>query len=94
MNVLEFERASGIDLLLAVQESKPHVVILSLLEDDREPGICSHLLGEFRDLMVIAISRSKIRKLSRDSTISFSATALLETIRTATESIQRPERGS
>jgi DNA-binding NarL/FixJ family response regulator len=94
MNVLDFEGDNGINLLLAVQEFNPAVVILSLLEDDSEPGICSHLLEEFSDLTVIAISRSKIRRLSRACVMSFSAAALLETIRTATEFTKWYERGS
>lgn len=87
MTILDFE-GSGVDLLLAVQELQPDVVILSLLEDDREPGICSHLLEEFDDLVIIALSRSKIRRLSKFSDRTFSESALLETIRTV--SIVRP----
>jgi DNA-binding NarL/FixJ family response regulator len=83
MSVLHFEGMDGIELLLAVQELEPDVVVLALLENGSEPGICSHLLEEFNGLVVMAISPSKIHRLSKSSVLSFSESALLETIRMA-----------
>jgi hypothetical protein len=91
MSVLHFEGTGGIELLLAVQELDPHVVVLPLLENDSEPGICSHLLEEFNGLVVMAISPSKIRRFSKFSVLSFSESALLETIRMATQFVPLPE---
>jgi hypothetical protein len=84
MNVLDFEGDTGIGLLLAVQELEPDVVVLELPDDGREPGICSHLLEEFNDLVVITVSPSTIHRLSKSCVLSFSKKVLLETIRTAT----------
>jgi hypothetical protein len=83
MNIFDLEGAEGIELMLHVQRLKPDVLVLDLLNDGREPGICSHLLEEFRDLVILAISPSKIRRLSKASLLSFSERALLETIRAA-----------
>jgi hypothetical protein len=82
MDVLNYGGGANIDLMLAVQELQPNIILIPLLEDDREPGICSHLLEEFDDIVIIAISPTKIRRLSKCLDLPFSERTLLETIRT------------
>ena len=84
MKLFDFDGDIGMELMMAVQELEPDVVVLPLLENDREPGICSHLLGEFADLVIVAVSPSRIHRLSKYCFLSLSGSALLETIRTAT----------
>jgi len=52
----------GVGLLLEVRTSNPHAVVLAVENGDL-PGECSHLLGEFPDLKVIALVREDGSKL-------------------------------
>jgi len=53
--VLVAEANHPIELLLTVQEELPDVVIMSAVATDDPPPICTHLLTEFPDLLVISI---------------------------------------
>lgn len=44
-----------LELLLAVSETQAEVVVLNLPESGEDPGICSHLLAEYRELLILAI---------------------------------------
>ena len=45
-----------VELLLAVAETRADVVVLDLPQPDKEPGICSHLLAEYPDLLILALA--------------------------------------
>jgi DNA-binding transcriptional LysR family regulator len=45
-----------VDLLLAVREYEADVVIMALANPAEPPGISSHLLAEYPDLLVLALS--------------------------------------
>lgn len=45
-----------IEILLAVGEYPVDVVVLDLSDPGQEPGICSHLLAEYPDLLVLALA--------------------------------------
>ncbi len=47
----------SVELLLAVGQRNADLVILSLAEGGTEPGICSHLLGEYPHLSILALSQ-------------------------------------
>jgi hypothetical protein len=83
MKILHFEGGVGVELLLAVGELEPDIVVLPLLDGGREPGICSHLLEEFNDLVILAVSPTRIRRLSNAFVVPFTRRTFLETIRTA-----------
>jgi len=46
-------------LLCSIERLDPEVVFLWTSDAFREPGICSHLLGEFPKLVVVSISPDK-----------------------------------
>ena len=50
---IECEVLDPIDLLLAVKDTEADVVVMNLSESQRTPEICTHLLTEFPDLLVI-----------------------------------------
>jgi DNA-binding NarL/FixJ family response regulator len=45
-----------VQLLMAVKDTRANVVVLPLPESGEMPGICSHLLAEFPDLLILALS--------------------------------------
>ncbi len=45
-----------VELLAAVDRTEAEVVLVTLPESGADPGICSHLLAEYPDLLVIALS--------------------------------------
>ena len=45
-----------VQLLLAVKDTRAQVVIVPLPGSGEIPGICSHLLAEFPDLLILALS--------------------------------------
>ncbi len=59
MNVVRDEDLAPLELLLAVREAKPDVVILGLTETGEEPGICSNLMSEYPRLLVLALSQQR-----------------------------------
>ena len=48
----------SVDLLLKVGELRAEAVILPMRIGETDPGLCSHLLLEYPDLIVIAVSRN------------------------------------
>jgi DNA-binding NarL/FixJ family response regulator len=50
------EASDPIDLLLAVNDTQSDVVILEYSQPDRIPGICTHLLAEYPDLLIFVLS--------------------------------------
>lgn len=48
-----------LEILVTVAESKAQVVVLELPDGAQDPGICSHLLGEFPDLLILALSTNR-----------------------------------
>lgn len=53
----EVEVADPIDLLVEVKETQADVVVQTWQGSEEMPGICSHLLTEFPDLLVIGVPR-------------------------------------
>jgi hypothetical protein len=47
--------ASAMDLLLQVEERQADVVVLSQVAGKEEPGICSHLMLEYPDVVVLLL---------------------------------------
>ncbi len=50
------EAFDPIDLLLTVNDTEADVVIMGHPQCDRVPGICTHLLAEYPDLLVFTLS--------------------------------------
>jgi DNA-binding NarL/FixJ family response regulator len=50
------EEFDPLRILVAVAETNADVVILDLPDGGTDPGICSHLLAEFPQLVVLALS--------------------------------------
>ena len=50
------EAFSPVGLLLAVDQTKADVAIIEMLDSDQNPGICSHLLAEYPDLLILALT--------------------------------------
>jgi DNA-binding NarL/FixJ family response regulator len=53
-----------VETLMATARTEAQVVILELPRPDVDPGICSHLLTEFPDLVVLAISSNREKAIS------------------------------
>ena len=66
---IECEVFDPIDLLLAVKDTEADVVVMNLSESHRTPEICTHLLTEFPDLLVIGISAQSDRAYAYRSAI-------------------------
>ncbi len=80
------EAFDPIDLLLTVNDTQADVVIMGHEQCDRVPGICTHLLAEYPDLLVLTLSTQNDsaflyqRKITQ-SEIAFTSTEnLIETI--------------
>jgi hypothetical protein len=50
-----------IDLLSAVGEMQAEVVVVTLPDSGEMPGICSHLLYEYPQLLILALSSTRSR---------------------------------
>lgn len=84
------EEPDLVELLAAVDRTGADVVIVNLPESGEVPGICSHLLYEYPDLLILALSPVKGEAFAYRLTISRSqlnATekSLLAAIRTQRE---------
>ena len=55
MEVVEDEVLDPLGLLMAVEEKKADAVIVAF-EDSEEPGLCSHLLGEYPNLTILGLT--------------------------------------
>jgi hypothetical protein len=64
------EVANPLDLLLAVDGTQANVVIHGWPESQEMPGVCTHLLAEFPDLLVIGIPPSRDRAVACRQTIT------------------------
>jgi len=64
MVVLRRVAARGLDLLLAVKEEEPDVVVVEL-RGGRLPGECSHVLAEEPHVMVLALGTAAEAKIFR-----------------------------
>lgn len=58
-----------VDLLMAVKDAEANVVIMTVPDAEEIPAICTHLLTEFPDLLVIGISSTANRAFTYRSTI-------------------------
>jgi DNA-binding NarL/FixJ family response regulator len=50
-----------IELLVAVGDTQADVVVLTLPDSGEMPGICSHLLHEYPQLLILALSSARTR---------------------------------
>jgi len=66
------EVSDPVDLLVAVRQTQANVVIMTWPETDGVPGVCSHLLLEFPELVVIGISATSDRVVACRQTITVS----------------------
>jgi DNA-binding NarL/FixJ family response regulator len=66
------EAADPVDLLMAVRSTGANVVIHSWPRSREIPGICSHLLAEYPDLLIIAIPSDSDRIVTCRQTITVS----------------------
>jgi hypothetical protein len=86
------QASDPVPLLLAVDETCADVLIVSLLENEKEPGVCSHLLMEYPGLIVLALSSTVShglllrRPFSREAVADTSDESILLTIRNASGS--------
>ena len=50
-----------VELLVAVGDTQADVVVVTLPDSGEMPGICSHLLHEYPQLLILALSSSRTR---------------------------------
>jgi DNA-binding NarL/FixJ family response regulator len=50
-----------IELLVAVEDTQADVVVVTLPDTGEMPGICSHLLHEYPQLLILALSSDRTR---------------------------------
>ena len=50
-----------IELLVAVEDTQADVVVMTLPDTGEMPGICSHLLHEYPQLLILALSPDRTR---------------------------------
>jgi DNA-binding NarL/FixJ family response regulator len=50
-----------IELLIAVEDTQADVVVVTLPDSGEIPGICSHLLYEYPQLLILALSSARTR---------------------------------
>jgi DNA-binding NarL/FixJ family response regulator len=50
-----------VELLVAVEDTHADVVVLTLPDSGEMPGICSHLLHEYPQLLILALSSDRTR---------------------------------
>ena len=55
------EAFDPINLLLTVDDTESDVVIMGHANADRMPGICTHLLAEYPDLLILTLSTEDSR---------------------------------
>lgn len=53
---VEMVEPDPLELLAAVERIEADVVVITLPDSRTDPGLCSHLLAEYPDLLVIALS--------------------------------------
>lgn len=86
------EAFDPINLLLTVKDTQADVVIMGHEQPARIPGICTHLLAEYPDLLVLTITAQSNRaflyqrKISRDEILYTSPEDLIKAIDEAVSS--------
>lgn len=50
------EITDPVEILIMTGEREAEVVVMDSLNGETDPGICSHLLSEFPDLLILALS--------------------------------------
>ena len=50
-----------IELLIAVEDTQADVVVVTLPDSGEMPGICSHLLHEYPQLLILALSSARTK---------------------------------
>src|SRR5215510_7046769 len=50
-----------IELLVAVEDTQADIVVVTLPDSGEMPGICSHLLHEYPQLLILALSPDRTR---------------------------------
>ncbi|MHC4399724.1 MAG: response regulator [Planctomycetota bacterium] len=86
------EADTPVHLLLDIQRHEADAVVLHLENDNQIPGICSHLLQQYPELLVVALSREDDRafllrqEVSEQNLDSTSIGDLLAALRTANTS--------
>ena len=53
---VEMVEPDPLELLAAVERIEADVVVITMPDSGTDPGLCSHLLAEYPDLLVIALS--------------------------------------
>ena len=90
---VELVEPDPVEILAAVESTAAEVVVITLADPDEDPGLASHLLNEYPDLLVIAISPAEERAfmyrqiVTKEDLAPVSETRLLAAIRS-----QRQER--
>ena len=85
-----------VELLAAVDRTDAEVVLVTLPESGGDPGICSHLLAQYPELLVIALSPVEQRAvafrrvITREELVPLAEENLLRTIRRQRLGKQRP----
>ena len=59
-----------IELLVAVEDTQADVVVVTLPDTGEMPGICSHLLHEYPQLLILALSPDRTRACVYRQTIT------------------------
>lgn len=78
-----------VELLLKVGETHADVVLVELPDAAKDPGICSHLLAEYPEVLILAVSSGSGRAflyrqtLSRQPIEQISSMGVLSAIRRA-----------
>lgn len=79
-----------VKLLLAVRQEEPDVIILTAPDPSSEPGICSHLLSEHPNLVILAFSPEREcafvyhMMIGKEPVMDMSERGILEVIRRST----------
>lgn len=88
-----------IEMLAAVDRVEPDVVFVTLSGSGEDPGICSHLLAEYPQLLVIALSPVEQRAvvyrqvITREELRPLAEESLLRVIRRQKQETPRPAGG-
>lgn len=80
------EAFDPINLLLTINDTQADVVIMGVTQVDRVPGICTHLLAEYPDLLILTLSTQQHkaflyqRSITRDEILDTSPETLITRI--------------
>lgn len=88
-----------VEVLAAVGRTEADVVLVTLPDSDDDPGICSHLLAQYPELLVIALSpvdeRAVVYRqvITREELTPLAEDGLLSAIRRQRDATQRSAGG-